>query len=74
MKFNPDDKANLTAELRRWLVHGPKRTIRNIILGAALCTLFCILMFAKLSAIQAYSVSAAFLGLAGYAIFLGFRD
>ena len=69
-----DEKASLAAELKRWLIHGPKRTIRNVVLGAALTTLFCILLFAKLSAAQAYAISGAFLGLGGYAIFLGFRD
>ena len=69
-----DERASLAAELKTWLIHGPKRTIRNIAVGTGLCLLFSILMFVKLSAAQAYSVSAAFLALAGYAIILGFRD
>lgn len=67
-------KIILDAESKRWLIHGPRHTRRNVFLGTALVTLFCILLFAKLSAAQAYAVSATFIGLAGYAIALGFRD
>ena len=72
--LEPDEKASLATELRKWLSHGPKRTVRNFAIALGLISLFCILLFAKLSAIQAYSISAAFLGLATYAIVLGFRD
>ena len=74
MALKPDERASLATELRKWLSHGPKRTVRNIAVGTGLVTLFCILMFAKLSAVQAYSISGAFLALAAYAIVIGFRD
>jgi hypothetical protein len=47
---------------------------RNALLGAALCVVFGILLFAKLSVIQAYVFAACFFALAAYAIVLGFRD
>jgi len=72
--LDPESKRRLIHESKTWLIHGPGRTRRNVILGTALCTLFCILLFARLSAFQAYAISAAFLSLAGYMIFLGFRD
>jgi hypothetical protein len=70
-----DDKPSQYEEIRKWHVHGSNsHWLRKLIIGGGLCTLFCILLFAKLSAVQAYAVSAAFLSLGGYAIFLGFRD
>ena len=74
MEIKRNERARLTAELKKWLIHGPNRTRRNLIVGTGLCTLFCVLLFAKLSAAQAYAVSAAFITLAGYAIVLGLRD
>jgi hypothetical protein len=47
---------------------------RNLILTIALCTLFSLLLFAKLSALQGYAICGGFLMLAGYAVILGFRD
>ena len=69
------DHTSLAEDTKKWIIHGPKsRKWRNLSIGAGLCTLFCILLFAKLSAVQAYSVSAAFICLAAYAIVLRFRD
>jgi hypothetical protein len=64
----------LDEESKRWLIHGPRHTLRNVLLGTGLLTLFCILLLAKLSATQAYAISGAFICMAGYAIYLGFRD
>jgi len=74
MQIKRSDRSSMAAELKRWLIHGPKHTIRNACVGTGLVTLFSILLFAKLSAAQAYALSAAFVSLAGYAIVLGFRD
>ena len=48
--------------------------LRNALLGAALCTLFGILLLAKLSPLQGYALAACFLTLAAYVIVLGLRD
>ena len=47
---------------------------RNAILTAAILTVFGILLFAKLSALQGYVLAICFIALAGYAIVLGLRD
>ena len=70
-----DHRGSLAEDIKKWMLHGSgSRKWRNLSVGTAPCTLFCILLFAKLSAIQAYAIAASFLGLAGYAIVLAFRD
>jgi len=70
----------LEAEAKRGLIHDlnvfhrPKRTRRNVLIGILLGALFCTLLFAKLSSLQAYCLSISFLSLAGYAIVLRFRE
>lgn len=70
--FEPDAKRRLIHDLN--VFHRPKHTRRNVLIGILLGALFCTLLFARLSALQAYCLSIAFLSLAGYAIALRFRE
>ena len=80
METKHGGKFALEAEAKRRLIHDlnrfhrPKDTRRNVLVGILLCSLFCTLSFAQLSALQAYCLSIAFLSLAGYAIVLRFRE
>jgi Ca2+/Na+ antiporter len=47
---------------------------RNLIVALLLCTLFVVLLFAKLSVLQAYVIAGTFFAMGIYAIVLGFRD
>jgi len=67
-----DAKRRLIQDLN--VLHRPKQTRRNALIGILLCALFCTLLFARLSALQAYCLSFSFLSLAGYAIALRFRE
>jgi hypothetical protein len=50
------------------------RRLRNALAGSGLCLSFGILLFARLSALQAYVIAGCFLTLAFYAIVIGLRD
>ena len=80
METKRNGKFTLEAEAKKGLIHDlnvfhrPKNTRRNVLLGILLGALFCTLLFARLSALQAYCVSIAFLSLAGYTIVVRFRE
>jgi len=80
METKRSGKFTLEAEAKRRLIqdlnvfHRPRHTRRNVLIGALLCALFCTLLFAKVSALQAYCLSFSFLSLAGYRIALHFRE
>jgi len=67
-----DAKRRLIQDLN--VLHRPKQTRRNVLIGALLLSLFCTLLLAKLSAVQAYCLSISFLSLAAYAIVLRLRE